>query len=213
MKRWIAALLLAVLCLSSCQRPAEFTQSEQGFVSTDTETGISYRALDLCFQAVATDRVVGVYSDPHADYDRTYFAVSGQDTALFLVDDEGGVWYAGADTISPESWELSMIGVCEEESISVEIRRFEKGSDDALIGDIRALWFSGEAVSLPSGAPILRRGIRFATAAYNGIFYCFDYLVFSDGSAYFYELLSGRAVSVPAELAERLPAPQAEGER
>jgi len=202
MKRLLLLLLSLLLAFTACHKSEHtpFSQDDDGYGCTDTETGIHYTALPLAFEPAKVGAVRGVYTDKRADYTRTYYEIPSLDPALYLGDNERGVWCAAEKLPVPEELTPTALLVCEEEAISVEIYRFSAGKDDAVIAEILTLWFSADATEKPEGARTLTRRVKLQSEELPGIYYCFDYCVWGE-DAYFCEIFSGRTVAVPPALA------------
>ena len=200
MRRILPLFLALLFILAACaeKEPALFSLDADGYGCTDTESGIHYIALPLSFEPVLTETVRGVYVD--GAYKRTYYEIENADPAHYLGDGEGGVWYAGEEPIpAPESLTPAAVLLFEEQVASVQTRRFLAGKDDAVIAEILALWFEGEAVELPEGTYDVCRRVKLQSLELPNIYYCFEYRSFGE-NAYFWDMYSGRAVAVPATL-------------
>ncbi len=201
MKKLFPVLLALLLLFGGCRgnKATAFSLDEDGYGCTDSETGIHYVAWDLAFEPASVTAVKGVYTAKNGTYTRTYYEIPGLDPARYLGDSERGVWGVTAapdpKTLTPEA-----LLVCEEQAESVEIYRFSTGKDDAVIAEILALWFEGEAIEKPDGGRAFSRRLKLKSAELPGVYYCFDY--FTQGeNAYFYDVFWGRTVAVPAALA------------
>lgn len=205
MKRLLPLVLVLMLLFSACQKEkaTAFLLDEDGYGCTDTKTGVHYTALPFAFEPAKTAALLGEYSDRDADYTRAYYEIPGLDPALYLADSELGVWCAAASLPDAKTLTPTAILICEQEAISVEIFRYEVGTDDTAVTEILSLWFSGENVDLPEGTRTLTRRLKLASTELPNIYYCFDFCLYGE-NAYFYDLFSERAVAVPAALATAL---------
>ena len=203
--RRILPLLLALLCLlTACgKKEGTFVQDEDGLGCTNTDTGIHYKALDFCFRPAKTGRTVGTYVSDQVEYTRTYYEIPGKDTALFLADDEGGVWYAGDAPLTPSSMTAEKILVCENGDVSLALLSFTKEANGATVSALLNGWFSGTATELPEGIPSLVREIRILYTELENIHYCVNFCVMED-NGYLYDIGSGRAVALTPELTATL---------
>lgn len=209
MKRTVLLLLSALLVLSlvGCNGGSDtdvghaFSQDADGFGVTDTETGIHYRALSLAFEPAVTAALVGTYKD--GAYTRRFYQIKDLDAALYIADNELGVWYAGDAAPDPKALTVTDALVCEQAAFSRELFRFSAGEDDARLGELKALWFEGEGAELPVTTVLKKRMIKLKLAELANLFYCIDVGIFEEG-AFLYNKLEGRAVSLPKELADEL---------
>ena len=158
--------------------------------------------LDIGFcTAVVTAALVGTYKD--GAYTRRFYQIKDLDAALYIADNELGVWYAGDAAPDPKALTVTDALVCEQAAFSRELFRFSAGEDDARLGELKALWFEGEAAELPATTVLKKRMIKLKLAELANLFYCIDVGIFEEG-AFLYNKLEGRAVSLPKELADEL---------
>ena len=204
MKRLLLVLFALLFLLTGCGRSeyTAFLQDEDGYGCTDTETDIHYVALPLAFEPARVGAVRGVYNAKKSDYTRTYYEIPDLDPKLYLGDSERGVWCARETVPDPKALTPTALLVCEEQAVSVEIYRFSAGKDDAVIAEILALWFEGEAIEKPEGERSFSRRVKLASQELPNIYYCFEYCIIGE-NAYFYEMFSARTVAVPKALAEK----------
>ena len=204
MKR-ILVLCLALLCVfTACKKEkSTFLLDEDGYGCTNAQTGVHYTALDFCYQPAKTGEEVGAYIRDEVEFTRTYYAIPEQDTALFLADDEGSVWYAGSAPLNPLEMTAEQILVCENEAVSMALFSFTAKEEGATVKALVDLWFEGAAVQKPDGTITLLRGVRLVFAELKNIHYCVNFCVI-EGNGYLYDVGSGRAVAVPADLVAKL---------
>lgn len=207
MKRILVLLLALSLLLVGCgdgddiATGNEFLQDDDGYGVTDTVTGIHYVALDLAFEPAVTSAVVGTYRD--GAYTRTFYQIEGLDPALYVADNELGVWYAGEGAPDPRTLTVTAILVCEQTAYSRELFRYAAGEQDVMIAAIKSLWLDGEGTDLPETDVQKKRSLKMSFSELPNLFYRFDFGVFEEG-AFFFDRMSGRAVAVPPELAAEL---------
>ena len=208
MKRLLLVCLAALFLFTACgeKDPAVFLRDADGYGVTDTETGIHYTVLPSEFEPAARGAVRGTHTNEKNGSTRSYFEIPSLDPTQYLADEERNVWCALEALPDPTALTLTAVLICEEQAISVESMRFSAGSDDAVIAQIRTLWFEGEAVTKPEGDMAYTRRVRFAFAELPNLHYCFSYVIWGE-QAYFYDLFAGRTVAVPDELAARFPRP------
>lgn len=207
MKRILVLLLALSLLLVGCgggddvATGNEFSRDAGGYGVTDTVTGIHYVALDLAFEPAVTSALIGTYAD--GAYTRTFYKIEGLDPALYIADNELGVWYAGEGAPDPKALTVAAILVCEETAFSRELFRFSTGEQDETIAAIKSLWFEGESTDFPETNVQKKRSLKLSFAELPSLFYRFDFGVFEEG-AFFFDRMSGRAVAVPDALAAEL---------
>ena len=192
MKRFLLLGLTLLLLLTSCSSVRRLERDAEGYGYTDQKSGIYYAEMDACFEPARAGDVWGEYKNDKGDVTRTFRSIPDLDPALFLTDEYLNVYYAGDVAIDASV-------------VSVENFRFSAGSDDATVAAIRALWFesAGDA-ALPLGKADYARRIKLTTTAYPNLFYCFSFLAYDSGEAYFYDANSRRTVVVPEELAAQM---------
>ena len=202
MKRILLLLLALLLALPlvACDKEEDvnlFILQNGGY--TDTETGVLYQVLPYAYEPVksAAQRGVARYEDGQVQY--TFLEMPDLDSALWLCDDMRGVWYAGEWTLEPSALTPRALLICEELSFSLEKKRLAVGTDDALIDEILAVWFTGECASEPLGESTLARRIRLISAELPGIYYCFDFYMCGE-QGYFCDRTLGRFVLLPQAL-------------
>ncbi|MBQ8357394.1 MAG: hypothetical protein IJX39_06245 [Clostridia bacterium] len=205
MKRFLLLGLTLLLLLTSCSSVRRLERDAEGYGYTDQKSGIYYAEMDACFEPARAGDVWGEYKNDKGDVTRTFRSIPDLDPALFLTDEYLNVYYAGDVAIDASAWQIAAVLVCEEDVVSVENFRFSAGSDDATVAAIRALWFesAGDA-ALPLGKADYARRIKLTTTAYPNLFYCFSFLAYDSGEAYFYDANSRRTVVVPEELAAQM---------
>jgi hypothetical protein len=207
MKRILVLLLALSLLLVGCNggddavTGHEFSQDADGYGVTDTVTGIHYVALDLAFEPAVTSAVVGTYTN--GAFTRTFYQIKDLDPALYVADNELGVWYAGEGKPDPKALTVTAILVCEQTAFSRELFRYAAGEGDLMIAAIKGLWFDGESTDFPESDVQKKRSLKMSFAELPNLFYCFDFGVFEEG-AFFFDRMSGRAVAVPDALATEL---------
>ena len=205
MKKISLLLLALVLLLSSCAGVRTFERDEQGYGYTDKRSDLYYAELDDAFEPAKTGDVFGEYENKETGAKRIFSVIPDLDPTLFLTDDYLNVYYAGETTIDAAKWQITAVLVCNEDVISVEEFRFTAAADAAAVADIRALWFetASDAV-LPFSSAVYKRRIKMSCDAYPNLLYCFSFLEYENGEAYFYDASTRRAVAVPDALASLL---------
>lgn len=205
MKKFALLLLSLVLLLSSCSGLRSFERDAEGYGYTDQKSDVYYVELDAAFEPAKTGEAFGEYENEKTGAKRTFSAIPDLDSALFLTDEYLNVYYAGEEPLDAAKWELSAILVCDEDVISVEKFRFTAQKDAATLAQIRALWFEEEGdAMLPLGDAAYKCRIKMSCAAYPNLLYCFSFLAFENGEAYFYDASNRRTVAVPDTLAALL---------
>ena len=209
MKRILLLLLtlLLLLPLVACNGEEKhdnvFVLQNGGY--QDTQTGVWYRPLPLCYEPVKSAATRGVALFENGDVQYSFLEMPDLDSRLWLCDDLRGVWYAGEWTITPAALTPRALVVNEESAISLERARLAVGKDDALIGEILETWFLGEAVEEPIGEITVTRRLRLISEELPGIYYCFDFYM-CNGQGYFYGRTEARYVAVSATVAAQLAA-------
>ena len=194
----LICLLLATLLLVGCG--ARFDVTQTGYL--DTKTDRHYTALSAAFEAAARGEEVGVFEDEKNGRVITFYVIPDADATRFLTDEDGALYCADEKAPDASCWEISRILVCEEDAISVAISDL---TDKTLIGEIKSVWFEGEGAELPLESATTVRRLKMVGKDFPGIYYCVNYYVYEDGSAYFYDMIARRAVAVPAALGEQIP--------
>ena len=213
MKKISLLLLALVLLLSSCSGIRTFERDAEGYGYTDKKSGIYYAELDAAFEPAKTGEAFGEYKNGETGKTRTFSEIPELDPAVFLTDEYLNVYYAGEGALDASGWELSAILVCDEDVISVELFRFTAEKDATTLSAIRSLWFegTGDAV-LPFRDAVYKRRLKMSSTAYPNLFYCFSFLEYDNGEAYFYDAATRRTVAVPSDLSALLhPAQVQEG--
>jgi len=213
MKKFALLLLSLVLLLSSCSGLRSFERDAEGYGYTDKRSDLYYAELDAAFEPAKTGEAFGEYKNEETGATRTFSLIPDLDPALFLTDEYLNVYYAGETPLDAAKWELSAILVCNEDVISVEEFRFTMEEDAATVAAIRRLWFegTGDAV-LPFSDAAYKRRLKISCDAYPNLLYCFSFLAYDSGEAYFYDANSRRTVAVPDTLVALLrPAKAVEG--
>lgn len=213
MKKISLLLLALVLLLSSCSGVRAFERDAEGYGYTDKKSDLYYVELDATFEPLKAGEPFAEYKNKETGVTRTFHEIPDLEPTLFLTDEYWNVYYAGKEPVDASKWELSAILVCDEDVISVEAFRFTAEKDAATVATIRSLWFegAGDAV-LPFSAATCKRRIKLSCEAYPNLLYCFTFLAYDSGEAYFYDVSSRRTVAVPDTLAALLlPAVAEEG--
>ena len=194
----LICLLLATLLLVGCG--ARFDVTQTGYL--DTKTDRHYTALSAAFEAAARGEEVGVFEDEKNGRVVTFYVIPNADASRFLTDEDGALYCA--DAVEPDAslWAISRILVCEEDAISVAIADIE---DAAVISEITRVWFESQKDELPLESATTVRRLKMECKDFPGIYYCINYYVYEDGSAYFYDMITRRATLVPAALGEQIP--------
>lgn len=192
----LTALLLAlVLLLVGCT--AKFERDGDGYGFTNKKTDVHYTVLSGNFEAAAQGEQVGEHVDEKFDYTTLFYEIPGLDADRFVADGDGQV-YCADDTL-PNAAELtvSSVLVCDEDEISIALVRWTEAKT---VSAVRDAWFSGEEAELPFGAHTTFYRMKLTFAEYPGIYYCFGFYAYADGSAYFYDIGTARSVACPAEI-------------
>lgn len=195
---FLCMLLLAAFLLVGCG--ARFEATKTGY--TDTKTDRHYTALSSAFEAAAGGETVGEYEDEAYGRVVSFRVIPKADAARFLTDGYGFVYCADESEPDVKSWRVKAILVCEEDAISVEKNRL---TDEGVIAQIQSLWFEGEEGDRPMEKATHVRRLKLASDDCPGIYYCFNYYVYEDGTACFYDAESRRTVMLPAELVAAIP--------
>ncbi len=198
MRRFLLICLLLALLLVGCA--PRFSVTESGY--TDTKTGRHYVALSSAFEAAAGGEEVGTFEDEKYGRVVRFRVIPDADATRFLTDEDGAVYCADEQLPDPAAWNVKRVLICQEDAITVEIARM---TDAPSIAALKAAWFKGEEVELPMDAAKTVRHLKMASDDFPGVYYCFKFYLYEDGSCYFYSNVDRRAVSVPADLAERIP--------
>ena len=191
-------MLLLCAVLVGCS--ARFTTGDGGFY--DTQTKRSYKPLGVSFEAVSGGDEVGTWKSKVDGEETVFRQIPGVDPARFLTDDNGNVYYA--DELPPDAsaWNVQKIHVCEQGAVDVAVGNI---SDPDRIAQIRESWYHGESAEKPLGGLWVSRMLKMESVDCPGIYYCVTYLVYEDGSAYFYDRDTGRVVAVSEELISIIP--------
>ena len=194
----LLCLLLAALLLTGCS--SRFTVTQSGY--TDTKTDRHYTALSAAFEAAARDEEVGRFEDEKNGRTVTFYVIPEADATRFLTDEDGAVYCADTELPDVSRWEITHILVCEEDAISVAIADL---TEKALVDEIKSTWFDAQKGELPLESASTVRRLKMESKALKGIYYCINFYLYEDGSAYFYDMTARRAVAVPTALAEQIP--------
>ena len=152
--------------------------------------------------------MIGTYVNEARGYTKTFYAIPGLDPAQFLTDENMCV-YAVEDIADADLTNISTVAVHQQDAISVEVSRYEKGTDDAFIGELISLWTTGEAVEKPLSAIAFYRSLKLHLAAPLGICYVVDFYIYENGEAVLSVPSLGRTVRASALLLDELaPAPE-----
>ena len=198
----LTALLLALLLLlAGCT--TKFERDADGYGFTNTKTDKHYTVLDSNYEAASYGAEMGEYTDKRFDYTVTFYEIPDQDPERFLTDAIGQVYCADQTLPDAAGWTVSAVLICQEDSISVELLRW---TDAEKISAVTDAWFHGEEVEMPLGSYSESYRFKLMSKDYPGIYYCFGFYAFEDGSAYFYDITAARSVLCPAELAGLLVA-------
>lgn len=201
MKRLLLLLLALLLLLSSCtDKPHVFAKSEDGTGYVDEKTGIFYRLLEGPYEPLASGETVGEYCNEKSGVSREFRAIPDLDSALFLADGNLNVYFSGQSMTPADQWAPSILLVCEEEVISVERKRFTAGTDDAAIARMLGLWFGTEVATLPLKTPRISYRLKLSGTLYPNLLYCFSFLYYGEGEAYFYDPIGRHTVALPEDV-------------
>lgn len=213
MKRLLLPLLALLLLFSSCGRPHTFVRSEDGTGYVDEKTDIFYRLLNEPYEPLASGETVGEYQYEKSGIVREFRVIPDLDEKLFLTDNNLNVYYAGDGMTPASQWAPALLLVCEEDAISVERKRFSAGTDDAAIQRILGLWF-GESTgaSLPLKEPQLSYRLKLSGTLYPNLLYCFSFLYYGEGEAYFYDPIGRHTVALPEDVTALLRPASAAGQ-
>ncbi len=194
-----ALLVCALLLFTGCS--ARFLRDEDGYGYTDKKSGRHYAVMSEAYEAARAGEQVGEYKDGKHDVTRVFLEIPGLDTDRFLTDNYGAVYCADETLPRAEDWTFACVRVCEEDAVSVERGNL---TDALMIAKLCDLWFSGEEAELPLDKASYSRRLKLQSTEYPGIYYCFRFFVYEDGSAYFYLAETRRTVAVSADVAAAL---------
>lgn len=213
MKKLLLLLLSLVLLLCSCSGVRTFERDEDGYGYTDTKSDLYYAELDAAFEPAKTGEAWGEYRNKETDVTRSFYEIPELEPTLFLTDKYLNVYYAGDEEIDAATWTLSAILVCDEDVVSIVDFRFTAEEQGQTVSEIQRLWFEGAGdAMLPFGSAAYKRRIKLTCKQYPNLLYCFSFLAYDSGEAYFYDASSRRTVAVPDTLAALLrPATAEEG--
>ena len=197
-RAFLLCLVLAALLLTGCS--ARFSVTENGY--TDTKTERHYVALSSAFEAAAGGEEVGTFEDEKYGRVVRFRVIPGADAARFLTDEDGAVYCADEKPPDPASWKVKRVLICQEDAITVEIARM---TDEPSITALKEAWFDGEETELPLDPAKTVRYLKVVSDDYPGVYYCFKFYLYEDGSTCFYSAAERRAVKVPEELAKLIP--------
>lgn len=198
--RFCAVLLLLATLFCACSRH-RFAPDADGYGVTDTEADRHYVVLDDAYEAARFGEKLGEYVNKRADTTTVFYEIPGLGMQHFLVDGFKTVYCA--DEVLPDaaSWTPEALLICEENAISVEFGRL---TDATEIAPIVVAWFDGEQTELPAGEPCHARRLKLLGREYANLYYCVWFYVYEDGSAYLYNILEDRAVTLGSERAAKL---------
>ncbi len=191
----LALLLLLVGCTTRFERDAD------GYGFTNTKTDKHYTVLDSNYEAAGAGSEMGEYTDKAFDYTVVFYQIPDQDPERFLTDSDGQVYCSDETLPDAASWTVSAVLICLEDSISVEMMRWTDAEKIAAVTDA---WFCGEEAQMPLGSHSTFYRFKLMSNDYPGIYYCFGFYAYEDGSAYFYDISAARSVLCPTELAALL---------
>ena len=181
-------------------------RDEDGYGYTDQRSKVHYTVLDNAFEAArASQTVFGVYEDKKTGLSREFHAIPDMDSSLFLTDSSSRVYYAGSEPIDAAQLAFNAVLVCESDAVSIEVQRLTLDDNADAVVAIYHLWFDTVSeAELPATSPVLRRRIKLKCREYENLLYCFDFVLYENGEAYFYDRTVPRTVAVPAEIASVL---------
>ena len=198
MRRLSVLLLLLALLLTGCA--TRFSISGGGYL--DEETGLVYQPLSAAFEPAARGDEIGTWENKKAEVEMTFYEIPDADTARFLADDAGTVYAVGGTAPDVSTWSVKSILVCDEDAVSVAVASV---TDAAVIAQIHTLWLKGEQDELPYAGDVECRRLKMVSDDCPGIYYCVLYMIYDDGTAYFYDRDTRRTVLVGDELKKRIP--------
>lgn len=208
MKRIGLLLLLLVLLLSACSEQTHtFVLSADGGY-LDEETDILYRALDSAYEASGAGNEVGRFANEAYDYEAVFYEIPDMDPNVFLTDDYGDVYFAGAELPDASRWEIDTVLVCRVVGELSEVKgRFAVDSHAALVEAVRAAWFEGD--DLGPDVLLLERvtahyPVKLGRVAYPNLYYAIELRVTESGNVYLTDKYGKRAVLLDAALSEQL---------
>lgn len=198
MRRLGVLLLLLALLLVGCS--SRFSVTEGGYL--DGKTQRRYVQLSDAYEAASSGEEVGAWESELYDSVLTFREIPTADPESFLTDDIGTVYCA--DEVLPDAslWNVKSILVCDENAVSVAVANITNAD---LIAQIRALWAEGEQAEKPEKGLTVRRRLKMVSDDCPGIYYCVLYLIYDDGTAYFYDRDAARVVQVSEELKNKIP--------
>ena len=203
MRKIFSLILCFCLCLPlvACSKNKEnlFRRDEDGNGYTNPKTGVHYVGVDYCFEPCGAGEVIGVYRDKKG-ISRTFSAVPGMDASLCVADEYLGVWYAGSPLPTLENFAPEVLLVCVEDAASVELFRYTKGDPSGSFERILPVWLTGAPAERPELSLSDFRVLKLSGSAFPGLYYVFRVCLYEDGSAFFLDPTTGRAVAVPSGL-------------
>ena len=198
MRRLSILLLLVSVLLTGCA--TRFSNNGDGYLNE--KTGILYLPISTAFEAADSDGEVGSWENKKADIEVVFYKIPGADEARFLTDDIGTVY--AADGVAPDvsDWNVKNILVCDEGGISFAVANV---TDAQIITQICTLWQDGEQDELPYSGLATSRRLKMVSDDCPGVYYCVLYMIYKDGTAYFYDRDTRRTVFVSEELMKKIP--------
>jgi hypothetical protein len=208
MKKLLLLLLSLSLLLCACgKKPHTFTRSEDGTGFVDEKTNVFYRLLNEPYEPLASGETIGECVFENSGTVREFRAIPELDSLLFLTDNHHNVYLAGERMTPAAERTPTLLLVCEEDAISVERKRFTPGTNDDAIGRILDLWFGESNGTLPLKTPQVSYRLKLAGDLYPNLLYCFSFLYYGEGEAYFYDPLGRHTVALPEDVIALLYAP------
>ena len=198
MRRLCVLLVLLALLLAGCS--SRFTINGGGYLQGKTDR--TYKPLSSAFAAIESGKEIGTWENKKIEDKIVFFEIISADTARFLTDERGNVYCADEAAPDASKWSVKSIRVCDESAVSVAVATI---TDTDLIAQIRTLWHEGEPTELPLNAVAVSRRLKMASDDCPGIYYCVQYLILDDGTAYFYDRDADRTVLVGEALMKKIP--------
>ena len=198
MRRLSVLLLLLALLLTGCA--TRFSISGGGYLNE--ENGLVYQPLSAAFEATARGEEVGTWENKKAEVELAFYKIPLADDDRFLTDDIGTVYAVDGVAPDTDAWNVKSILVCDESAVSVAVASI---TDAAVITQIRMLWQEGEEDEMPYAGLTESRSLKMVSDDCPGIYYCVLYMIYDDGTAYFYDRDTRRTVLVGDELRKKIP--------
>ena len=197
----IALVLLLVGCASEEKELHGFDRSADGYI--DKTTGVCYRETDACFEASGAGaefgQLLGAYGTLQICYE-----IPDQSASLYLTDEYGTVYYAGADEPDAALWQIDTVLVCRTIGDMDEVKNHLGSESAAIVAAVRNAWFQGE--DLGSDVFLLEEiaahyPVKMGSADHPSLYYAIELRLTADGDAYLTDKYGKQTVKIDAALA------------